>query len=44
MYDNQPRNTRLNLVLQACTVAIVTVAFFATASVGILDKFAGTLA
>ena len=43
MYDYQPRNSRLNLVLHACTVAIVAVAFAATATVGILDKFAGTL-
>lgn len=44
MYDNQPRNARLSLVLHACTVAIVAIAFAATAAVGILGKFAGTLA
>ena len=44
MYDYQPRNSRLNLVLNACTVAIVVVAFSATATVGILGKFAGPLA
>ncbi len=44
MHDHQPRNARLNLLLNACTVAIVVVAFVATAAVGILSKFAGPLA
>ena len=44
MHSNQLSNSRLILLLHACTVVIVVTAFFAAATVGVISKFAGTLA
>jgi|SaaInlLV_10m_DNA_2_1039722.scaffolds.fasta_scaffold199515_1 hypothetical protein len=44
MKNNQLRNRRVTLLMQACAFVIVIVAFSATATVGVLEKFSGTLA